>query len=98
MLNLSSFNKSVIPTTKLAAHVLWQNEDGIIEVVDTFLPSNLDDGFEALKHRVDSYIEAAGLTLADFDTFTESEPGCNSAIFTVRFLKTKYQLNFVEIY
>lgn len=98
MLNLNVFNKDNIPGVKLAAHVIFVNQEGVAEVVDSFIPSNINDGFEALKWRVDGYTQNADLTLADFDCFNVVDPGCNSAIFKVIFKDCSYQLNFVEIY
>ena len=98
MLNLDVFDRSEIPAVKLAGHVLWLNEDTTVEVVDSFMPcTDIDEVMEAFKYRVDSYMSNAKLTLADFDAFTITDPGCNAAIFKVQFIKTAYQLNFVEI-
>ena len=98
MLNLAVFDRSKIPAVKLAGHVLWIGVDNNVEVVDSFIPcTNVDKAMEALKHRVDGYMANAKLTLADFDTFTVTDPGCNAAIFRVQFVETAYQLNFVEI-
>lgn len=98
MLNLDVFDRSEIPTAKLAAHVLWVNNDTTVEVVDSFIPCrNVEAAMETLKHRVDSYMSNSKLTLADFDTLTVKDPGCNAVIFRVQFLSTAYQLNFVEI-
>lgn len=98
MLNLDVFDRSKIPTVKLAAHVLWVNDDATVEVVDSFMPcTDVEEALRALKHRVDSYLSNSKLTLSDFDTFTVTDPGCNSVIFRVQFWSTAYQLNFVEI-
>ena len=98
MLNLAVFDRSKIPAVKLAGHVLWIGVDNNVEVVDSFIPcTNVDKAMEALKQRVDGYMANAELTLADFDTFTVTDPGCNAAIFRVQFVETAYQLNFVEI-
>ena len=99
MLNVNAgcFDRSVIGPEKFAVYVLCTC-DNVTQVVDTYFEISIDDAFNAFKDRVDGFLANSDADLADLDAFTEIEPGCNMAIFSVVHKSgVKYQLNFVEI-
>jgi hypothetical protein len=99
MLNVNAecFDRSVIGFGKFAVHVLCTH-DNVTQVVDTYLKISVEDAFNAFKDRVDGFLLNSKADLSDFDAFTEVEPGCNMAIFSVVHKSgVKYQLNFVEV-
>ena len=99
MLNANAvcFDRSVIGPGKFAVYVLCTC-DNVTQVVDTYFKISIENAFNAFKARVDGFLTNTKSDLTDFDAFTEIEPGCNMAIFSVVHKSgVKYQLNFVEI-
>ena len=100
MLNINAecFDRTVISSVnKFAVHVLCIS-DCVATVVDSYHSITVEEAFIAFKERVDGFLMNSKSDLSDFDCFTEVEPGCNMAIFTVRHQTgVVYQLNFVEL-